>query len=352
MKNTLRILFTTLYLAAANTNAQKTTTIRQIDFDNFTYAWSDAEPPENIIQPWHWFTTAPDQHFRAVNGAHRFYVRDQDSYVRERSPLISITSVMYGDLDGDGVEEAVVALNYSTGGTQNWDYLYIYKLKGGKRQLLARMETGSRGYGGLVRAFVRDQLLIVDFADPEKRMGDCCSEGYIRVRYRWQDGLFIEEGQREHGKIYLNATPPRPRFRDYRIKNIYRGEPARPIITKEFRGFRTRIRQGAKSDVEFAGHYTIPRWGCGTECNGFVVVDSISGKVYDGFGVAGLPFSWLQEYGGDDAIPGMEFYANSRLLQINGCPNEKNCGLYDYEMIDGKGLKLLRVEPLPELNSQ
>jgi hypothetical protein len=58
-------------------------------------------------------------------------------------------------LDSDGIEEAVAALNYSTGGTQNWDYLYFY-----------RMETGSRGYGGLVRTFVQDQLLVVDFADP------------------------------------------------------------------------------------------------------------------------------------------------------------------------------------------
>lgn len=128
--------------------------------------------------------------------------------------------------------------------------------------------------------------MTVDFADPEKRIGDCCSDGYIRARYRWQDGHFVEEGQRERGKIYLHAA--QPRFREYRVKNAYRGVPARPIITKEFRGFRTRIREGAKSDVEFAGHYTVPRWGCGTECNAFVVVDSIGGKVYDGFGVAGL----------------------------------------------------------------
>jgi hypothetical protein len=34
------------------------------------------------------------------------------------------------------------------------------------------------------------------------------------------------------------------------------------------------------------------------------------------------------------------------LLKINACPNEENCGLYDYEMIDGKGLKLIRKELL------
>jgi hypothetical protein len=347
MKKLFAMLLVTSGLAAA-AYPQKVTTIRQIDFENFSYQWNDPEPPEDANQPWHWLTSPTDQHFRTVDGVHHFYLRDPDTHVRERSSLVVVDSVTYGDLGGDGVEEAIVALNYSTGGTMNWDYLYVYKMERGELRLLARMETGSRGYGGLVRTFVQDQLLTVDFADPERRMGDCCSEGYIRVRYRWQGRDFVEEGERERGKIYLHAGPPRPRFRDYRVKNIYHGEPATPTITKEFRSFRTRIRQGAKFGVEFAGHYTIPRWGCGTECNGFVVVDSISGRVYDGLGVAGLPFPWVQEFGGDDALPRMEFYPNSRLLKINACPNEQDCGFYDYEMIDGKGLKLLRVELLPE----
>lgn len=345
MTNILRL--TALLLAAFTANAQTAITIRKIDFDNFSYQWSDAEPPEDVDQPWHWLTSAPDQHFRAVDGIHHFYLHGRDTHVGEPSPLVSVDSVIYGDLDGDGVEEAIVALNYSTGGTMNWNYLYVYKLEGGKPRLLARMETGSRGYGGLVRAFVRNQLLTVDFADPERRVGDCCSEGYIRARYRWQDGAFVEEGEREHGKIDLHEGPPRPGFRAYRVKNIYRGDPATPIITREFRGFQTRIREGAKSQVEFAGHYTVPCWGCGTECNGFVIVDSISGKVYNGFGVAGLPFNWVEEHGGEDAMPRMEFHPESRLLKINACPNEEECGLYDYEMIDRKGLKLLRVELLP-----
>lgn len=159
MRNTLGIVFATLGLTALTAQAEKTITIRQIDFDNFNYSWSEAEPPEDRTQPWHWFTSAPDQHFRIVNGVHHFRVRDQDSYVREYSPLVSVNSVTYGDLDGDGVEEAVVSLNYSTGGTQNWDYLYVYKLRNGKPRLLARMEAGSRGYGGLIRAFVRRPTL-------------------------------------------------------------------------------------------------------------------------------------------------------------------------------------------------
>lgn len=146
--------------------------------------------------------------FRAVRGIHHFYHPGQGSYERERAPLISVDSVTYGDLDSDGVEEAVVALNYSGGGTANWDYLYVYKLENGQAALLARMETGSRGYGGLVKASIRDGLLIVDFADEERHVGDCCSEGYIRVRYRWQKGRFIEEGARERGDLELREGPP------------------------------------------------------------------------------------------------------------------------------------------------
>ncbi len=147
--------------------------------------------------------------------------------------------------------------------------------------------------------------------------------------------------------ISSQAEKPRPKFSDYPVKDIYRGQPARPIITKEFRSFRTMIRNGADSDVEFAGHYTIPRWGCGTDCNGFVIVDSISGRVYDGFGVAGLPFKWIEKHGGEE-MERMEFHPNSRLLKVNACPNETNCGLYDYVMVEGRGLKLLRKELLPK----
>lgn len=37
-----------------------------------------------------------------------------------------------------------------------------------------------------------------------------------------------------------------------------------------------------------------------------------------------------------------------RLMKINGCPKDENCGFYDYEMVDGKGLKLIRKELLPK----
>lgn len=136
----------------------------------------------------------------------------------------------------------------------------------------------------------------------------------------------------------------RPDFKAYAVEKIYTGAPAAPKLNRDQRTFRTRIREGAKSPVQFAGHYTVPRWGCGAGCSTFVIVDSITGAVYSGFNVADLPAAWIEKHGEQEQ---MEFRPNSRLIKINGCINEENCGFYDYAMIEGKGLKLLRKELLP-----
>jgi hypothetical protein len=141
---------------------------------------------------------------------------------------------------------------------------------------------------------------------------------------------------------------PRPSFHDFPVAKIWKGKPAAPkLVTEDDRMFRTRIRLGAKVSVEFAGHYTMPRWGCGTSCSVLVIVDSITGKVYEGVGATDLPFAWLEEHPAE-SYERWEFHANSRLLKVNGCPNEENCGFYDYEMVDGKGLRLARRELLPK----
>jgi hypothetical protein len=143
----------------------------------------------------------------------------------------------------------------------------------------------------------------------------------------------------------LQKAAPRPKFTNYPVKEIYKGKPAAPILSKSQRRYRTMIREGAKSKVDFAGHYTVPLFGCGAGCSGFYLVDSVTGKVYDGFTVADLPFSYFEKPGNENTMR-IEYHACSRLLQVNGCPNETNCGFYDYVMVDGVGLKLLRKKPL------
>jgi hypothetical protein len=137
----------------------------------------------------------------------------------------------------------------------------------------------------------------------------------------------------------------RPDFKAFAVENVFTGAPAVPKLSRSQQTFRTMIRQGAKSKVEFAGHYTVPRWGCGSGCSTFVIVDSITGAMYNGFNLADLPVAWIEKHGEQEQ---MGFRPESRLLKINGCVNEENCGFYDYTMIEGKGLKLLRKELLPQ----
>src|ERR1700730_10754544 len=181
-------IFGLSFVTALSADVPKATDIRRIDFKNFSFLWDEEMGEVSSVPPIsRWISPLPQSHIRAVRGIHHFYSPGQDEYEREHAPLISVDSVTYGDLDGDGMEEAAVHLNYSTGGTQNWDFLYIYKLSHGRSTLLGVLESGSRCYGGLVRTSITGGLLVLDFADAERRVGDCCSEGYIRVRYRLQD---------------------------------------------------------------------------------------------------------------------------------------------------------------------
>ena len=72
-----------------------------------------------------------------------------------------------------------------------------------------------------------------------------------------------------------------PSFGQYRVTKIYRGKAAAPVLrTPEDRGYRTRIRNGAKQGSNFAGHYTVIILGCGTECSSFIIVDAMTGRVF------------------------------------------------------------------------
>ena len=81
--------------------------IRSVDFRNQLYSVTRAERVENVA--------LTDGHFRFPN----------DPAV---APGVSLLSVAYGDLDHDGVEEAVVVLRYDNAGSAlHHDYLFVFK---------------------------------------------------------------------------------------------------------------------------------------------------------------------------------------------------------------------------------
>jgi hypothetical protein len=155
------------------------------------------------------------------------------------------------------------------------------------------------------------------------------------------------------------------RFEDYPVTEMFTGKPAEPILsTSEIRRYRTRIRNGVSSGADvwngswkhpverkgpnFAGHYFVVRWGCGSECVMMATVDTVTGNVYEPplslHGSLDVPLDNLSDME-------VDFRPDSSLLVLrNGCRDfakRSSCGVYYFNW---KGnhfdlLKFVHVEP-------
>src|ERR1017187_992702 len=67
----------------------------------------------------------------------------------------------------------------------------------------------------------------------------------------------------------IDITQTLPRFEDFLVPTtaIFKGTPATPQFqTPGQRMYRTMIRQETAKGPDFAGHYKVAKWGCGTAC--------------------------------------------------------------------------------------
>ena len=73
-----------------------------------------------------------------------------------------------------------------------------------------------------------------------------------------------------------------PQFSAYAAGPRYQGPSVEPDVKTlpRSRYFRTMIREGGKEGPNFAGHYTIVQWGCGTACVSYAIIDARSGEVF------------------------------------------------------------------------
>lgn len=117
--------------------------------------------------------------------------------------------------------------------------------------------------------------------------------------------------------------------------------------------FRTNLRNAAKEGVNFAGHYILTTWGCGTNCSQSAIIDARNGRVFfpdqlegAGFGFCELP---------DETEP-IVYHADSRLLVLNGFKggdlSQENapCGIYYLEWT-GRNFKQVRFEQKKRLET-
>ena len=138
-----------------------------------------------------------------------------------------------------------------------------------------------------------------------------------------------------------------PGFRDYPAP-AYRGRVAAVKLTTPLaRGYRTRLREGARRGVNFAGRYKLHTWSCGTGCLQAAFIDAATGAVFFPRELNGFIACYYEPGEVKDLGEALKFERGSRLLVVSGYPysergkDEPKKGLYYYEW-DGKGLKLVR----------
>jgi len=110
------------------------------------------------------------------------------------------------------------------------------------------------------------------------------------------------------------------------------------------RTYRTALRHGMKSGPNFAGHYALVVWGCGTSCSGFAVADLKNGNVFSIPGFVSLSGVHVREDAqqflseGTQDSWGYRHKLSSNLLVLVGTINEDDSkqGAFYYAFSDNK----------------
>lgn len=167
-----------------------TRSIRDVNLRNFRYPFvQNRAVPETV----RWMPSLGQPTIELKGGRHVF-ASDECRGSPSGCPLLNLDSIQYGAIASMPREIALVVMTYHTGGTATWQYVYVISLQSGRPEVIAWIETGSRGRKGLQDLSIDHGELVLVVNDSANREGDCCSSGGITARYRWRDGSFQEVG--------------------------------------------------------------------------------------------------------------------------------------------------------------
>jgi hypothetical protein len=118
-----------------------------------------------------WEENSKAQPIRVKNGTY-------ESKGNDFTATFLVTDVVYGDLNGDGMDEAVVLTTCNAVGHMWWDEGFIYTMRNGKPVMLLRIEgDGDRANSGMRDARISDGLLLVERLG--NRMGQAVGAEYF-----------------------------------------------------------------------------------------------------------------------------------------------------------------------------
>ncbi|HYR07082.1 MAG TPA: hypothetical protein VEQ60_04925 [Longimicrobium sp.] len=156
--------------------------VRDTDFRNFRYAFGEAS-------------------WTLVDGTQPDAGEEELRY--------ELDAVTYGDVTGDGREEALVTITAETGGTMVPHWIFVYGAGARGPELLWSFESGDRAAGGLKRVYAEGGMLVVELlgkgkvphdpatygAEDDTAQGACCPGMFTRSRYTWTGRAFVPRGE-------------------------------------------------------------------------------------------------------------------------------------------------------------
>jgi hypothetical protein len=151
--------------------------VRAIDWQNRTYVLDELGP------------------VTVTNGHADFAISDDNKAVEvgAASGSYRVEPPLFADVDGDGVEDAVISGVLSTGGTGHFSDIRIYTLRAGKVVELAAIPGGDRGDGGIARVALYGRAVLVDRNMLAEGDGVCCASAGQRERWVWRAGEMVED---------------------------------------------------------------------------------------------------------------------------------------------------------------
>jgi hypothetical protein len=142
--------------------------IRSVDFLNRTYEVGEDpdSPPEKIT---------------VVKGD---FERPDDTD-GNRQGFFHVDPPTYGDVDGDGADDAIVITVDNGGGTGMFDVAHVYAMRGGTPVEIAAVPGGDRGDGGLHAVTAEPGGVRVERMMSVEGDGACCPSKLSVEHWRW-----------------------------------------------------------------------------------------------------------------------------------------------------------------------
>lgn len=161
-------------------------TVRDVDWLNRTYESGDMGPV-TVVNGEYEFAFDGNGNVVAAD----YEPADPDEYVERGS--FGVGEPTYGDVDGDGAEEAVLVTYFNGGGTGRFSGIDVWTMKGGKESLLGGIPGGDRGDGGIAGVRFDGKVVVVDRMMSQDDDGACCPSKVQIERWSWDGKAFVED---------------------------------------------------------------------------------------------------------------------------------------------------------------